>query len=189
MHRTSVQAGNGAVARTCRVIPRHRVVGRSHTVFSEETLLQMYTTPGLAVISAILLRRAKEAGPAPPSTPWLSGTGRPAWLQVRLYLFRISGSFGLAVAPVSQAAALIAEASSECVTQMSATMGWPRRSARWSPRSGSRWGHVGSLWAAAGNRVACGEAGVVELGGRRGVGVKSMPWRHIAYIGSCRITA
>ena len=117
-----------------------------------------------AVISAILLRRAKEAGPAPPSTPWLSGTGRPAWLQVRLYLFRISGSFGLAVAPVSQAAALIAEASSECVTQMSATMGWPRRSARWSPRSGSRWGHVGSLWAAAGIPA---DSGIVWLVAKR----------------------
>ena len=65
------RARNDTVARTCLVIPRHRVVDRSRMVFSKKILWD--TTPELAANSAISLRRAKAAGPARPDVSWLSG--------------------------------------------------------------------------------------------------------------------
>ena len=97
---------NGTVARTCLVIPRHRVVDRSRMAFSKNSRLD--TTPEPAANSGISLRRAKSAGPARPNVSWLSGTNRHAPAPVRLYLSRLRESFPLAVAPVSRAAALTA---------------------------------------------------------------------------------
>ena len=82
---------NGIVARTCLVIPRHRVVERSRMAFSKKILLD--TTPDLAANSAISLRRAKAADPAQPNVSWLSRTNRHAPVPVRLYLSRLSESF------------------------------------------------------------------------------------------------
>ena len=130
------QGRNGTVARTCHVIPRHRVVDRPCMAFSKKSLLD--TTPELAINSAISWRRAKAAGPARPNVSWLSGTNRHAPVPVRLYFSRLSESFPLAVPPVSRAAALAAEAANGCVTHMSATIGQPGSSASKSLRLGSR---------------------------------------------------
>ena len=139
------RARNGTVARTCLVIPRHRVVDRSRMAFSKKSRLD--TTPEPAANSAISLRRAKDAGPARPNVSWLSGTNRHAPVPVRLYLSRLWESFPLAVAPVSRAAALTAQAANGCVTHMSATIGRPGSSASRSPRSGSRRERGGSCCA------------------------------------------
>ena len=107
----------------------------SRMAFSNITLLD--TTPEPAANSAISLRRAKAAGPARPNVSWLSGTNRHAPVPVRLYLSRSSESFPLAVAPVSRAAALTAEAANGRVTHMSATIGRPGSTAS---------NQVGVLW-------------------------------------------
>ena len=63
-------ARGGTVARTCRVIPRHRVVDRSRTAFSDESLFD--TTPELAIpitceLLTFSLREAQTAAPARPN--------------------------------------------------------------------------------------------------------------------------
>ena len=110
------RARNGTLARTCLVIPRHRVVHRSRMAFSK--IMRLDTTPEPAANSAISLRSAKAAGPARPNVSWLSGTNRHAPVPVRLYLSRLRESFHLPVAPVSRAAALTAEAANGCVTHI-----------------------------------------------------------------------
>ena len=144
----------------------NRVVDRSRMAFSKNSLLD--TTPQLAANNAISLRRAEAAGPARPNVSLLSGTNRHAPMPVRLYLSRLSKSFPLAVAPVSRAAALTAEAANGCVTHMSATIGRPGSSASRSPRSGSRREREGSCCAAAWPRAAHGRAGAEGLGGPEG---------------------
>ena len=113
-------------------------------------------TPEHAANSAISLRRAKPSGPAWPNDLWLSGTNRHAPVPVGLYLSRFSESFPLAVAPISRAAALTAEAANGCVTHMSATIGRPGSSVSKSPLAESRWERGGSCCAAAWPRAACG---------------------------------
>ena len=103
---------------------------------------------------AISLTRGQAAGPALQNGSWLSSIKRHAPVPVRLYLSRLSVSFPLAVAPVSQAAALTAEAVNGCVTHMSATTGRPGSSASKSLRSGSRRERGGSCSAAAWPRPA-----------------------------------
>ena len=93
------RARNGTVARTCRVIPRHRVVGRLCMAFSKKILLG--TTPELAANSATSLRTAKAAGPARPNVSWLSGTNRHAPVLIRLCLSCSSEPFPLAIVPMS----------------------------------------------------------------------------------------
>ena len=169
------RARNSTVARTCLVIPRHRVVDRSRMAFSKRVLLD--TNPELAANSALLLRRAKAAGPARPNVSWLSGTNRHAPVPVRLYLSRLSESFPLVVAPVSQAAALTAEAANGCVTHMCTTIGRPGSSASRSPRFGSRRERGGSCCAAAWPRTARRWAGAEGAGGPEGpAGVDGSRW-------------
>ena len=62
------RAGNGTVARTCRVIPRHMFVDGSCMAFSKNILWD--TTLELAANSAISLSRAKAAGPARRNVSW-----------------------------------------------------------------------------------------------------------------------
>ena len=127
---------NATVARTCLVIARHGAVDRSRMVFSIEVLFD--TTSELTANSAISLRRAKTAGPVRPNFLWLSGTNPHAAVSAWLYLCRLGESFPLAVAPVSRAAALTAEAANGCVTHISATIGRPVSGTSKSPRS-LRW--------------------------------------------------
>ena len=100
--------------------PSHRVVDRSRMAFSKKILLD--TTPELAANSTISLRRAKASGPARPNVSWLSGTNRHASAPVWLYVSLLSESFPLAVAPVSRAAAVTAEAANGCDTHTSASI-------------------------------------------------------------------
>ena len=139
-------------------------------------------TVELAANSKISLRRAKAAGPARPNVSWLSGTNRHAPVPVRLYLSRLSESFPLAVAPVSRAAALTAEAANRCFTHMSATIRRPGSSASRSPRSGSRQERGGSGCAAAWTRAAGGWAVAEGMGGPEGpAGMNSPVQRGVVY--------
>lgn len=65
---------NGAAARTCHVIPRHRVKDRSRIAIFKK--LPLDTTPEFDANSAISLRGAKAAGPARQNVSRLSGTNQ-----------------------------------------------------------------------------------------------------------------
>ena len=69
-------ARNGNVATTYRVVFRHRVVHKSRMALSTKFVLD--TTPELAANCAILLTRAKAAGPARRNLAWLAKTNRHA---------------------------------------------------------------------------------------------------------------
>ena len=105
-----------------------------------------------------LIEKSRSRRPGATNVLWLSGTNRHAPVPVRLYfkLSRLIKSFPLAVTPVSQAAALTAEAANGSVTHMSATIGRPGSSGSKSPRSGSRRERGGTCCAAAWPHAARG---------------------------------